>query len=535
MARRYYSSIAQRTTLSGSILSGATTIAVVAVTGFPSTKPYTLILDQDTVNEEVVTVTASSGTTLTVTRGVDGTTGVAHSAGATVNHGVSARDFDEPNAFLNAGTLPLVTAKGDLLAATANGDVDALAVGTNDDVLTADSAEATGMKWAAIPAAAADATKADKNVTQNTQTGTTYTFVLADVGKIVTASNAAAQTYTVPPQADVGWLAGAVLDILNLGAGTVTIAAGAGVTINGTPLTLAATKGGSLVRTASNVWTFIPFSGGVEAGNFTNAATGTYTTGGISYKYITFTGIGDLIVDQAGFADILVIGGGGGGGNTSGGGGAGGYLPVTSAYFTVGSHTVVVGAGGAGAIPSGTLFPAGANGITSRLGSFYGVGGGAGGGNNGGASVNAIGFSGGSGGGGGTGTAAGGAGTSGQGNTGGSAAFGSTTPGGGGGGANAVGSNAATNVGGAGGAGISSSITNSAVTRSGGGGGGVLTGGTAGAGGAGGGGAGTTNNTTGGAGGVNLGGGGGGGGYTSTPGGGGGNGGSGIVIVRVVV
>jgi len=34
---------------------------------------------------------------------VDGTTGVAHSAGAAVNHGVSARDFDEPNQFLNEG------------------------------------------------------------------------------------------------------------------------------------------------------------------------------------------------------------------------------------------------------------------------------------------------------------------------------------------------------------------------------------------------------------------------------------------------
>jgi hypothetical protein len=62
-----------------------------------------MIVDPDTVNEEVVEVTNRSGTTLTVTRGVDGTTAVAHSAGAVIRHGVSARDFDEPNAFLNAG------------------------------------------------------------------------------------------------------------------------------------------------------------------------------------------------------------------------------------------------------------------------------------------------------------------------------------------------------------------------------------------------------------------------------------------------
>lgn len=101
MARRYYSSIAQRTTLASSVSDVATTMVVNAAVGFPASTPYTMIIDQDTVNEEVVTVTGRSGTTLTVTRGVDGTTAVAHSTGASVNHGVSARDFDEPNAFIN--------------------------------------------------------------------------------------------------------------------------------------------------------------------------------------------------------------------------------------------------------------------------------------------------------------------------------------------------------------------------------------------------------------------------------------------------
>ena len=255
MARRHYSSIAQRTTLSGSILSGATTIAVVAVTGFPATKPYTLILDQDTVNEEVVTVTASSGTTLTVTRGVDGTTGVAHSAGATVNHGVSARDFDEPNAFINGTGFvspTLADAKGDLIVATADDTLARLAVGTNGHVVTADSGETGGMKWAQPGA----------TPTQNTQTGTTYTAVLLDAGKTVTLSNASAVTLTIPAQASVSWADNTQLNFLNLGAGTVTVTPAAGVTINGTPLTLATSKGGSLVRTASNTWTFTPTGGG---------------------------------------------------------------------------------------------------------------------------------------------------------------------------------------------------------------------------------------------------------------------------------
>jgi len=101
---------------------------------------------------------------------------------------------------------------------------------------------------------------------------------------------------------------------------------------------------------------WVLFSGAGDA-NFTNAATGTFSSGGISYKYITFTGIGELIVDQAGFADILVIGGGGGGGHMGGGGGAGGYFS-SNAYVAAGTLTVTIGAGGAGS-PANTGYTVG--------------------------------------------------------------------------------------------------------------------------------------------------------------------------------
>lgn len=92
---RYYSSVARRTTLTSDVNSSTTSFQVAAATGWPSLFPYTLIIDQDTVAEEIVTVTSRSGTSLTVIRGVDGTSGVAHTAGASVEHGVSARDFEE--------------------------------------------------------------------------------------------------------------------------------------------------------------------------------------------------------------------------------------------------------------------------------------------------------------------------------------------------------------------------------------------------------------------------------------------------------
>jgi hypothetical protein len=57
----------------------------------------------------------------------------------------------------------------------------------------------------------------------NAQTGTTYTFVLADKDKLVTASNAAAQTYSIPTNASVAYPIGTQINIIQIGAGQVTI------------------------------------------------------------------------------------------------------------------------------------------------------------------------------------------------------------------------------------------------------------------------------------------------------------------------
>lgn len=114
MAQRYYSSVAERTVLSAAVNGTTTTFIVDAVNGWPSSFPYTLIIDEDTINEELVEVTGRSSTTLTVNRGIDGTSGVAHSAGASVRHGVSARDFADKNQVYYQVSTPSNAGTGDV-------------------------------------------------------------------------------------------------------------------------------------------------------------------------------------------------------------------------------------------------------------------------------------------------------------------------------------------------------------------------------------------------------------------------------------
>lgn len=72
----------------------------------------------------------------------------------------------------------------------------------------------------------------DTAQTINPQTGTTYTLVNGDAGKLVTLTNSSAITVTV--DTSTALTAGQRIDLAQLGSGQVTISA-SGVTINGTP------------------------------------------------------------------------------------------------------------------------------------------------------------------------------------------------------------------------------------------------------------------------------------------------------------
>jgi hypothetical protein len=75
----------------------------VMVAAVPNGQTFTVVIDPDTALEEIVDVTNwASGNTLSITRGVDGSTAVAHSAGAAVRHMAIGRDYREANAHVEA-------------------------------------------------------------------------------------------------------------------------------------------------------------------------------------------------------------------------------------------------------------------------------------------------------------------------------------------------------------------------------------------------------------------------------------------------
>ena len=100
----------------------------------------------------------------------------------------------------------------------------------------------------------------DTTLSFNAQTGTTYTLVASDVGKLVTSSNASAVTITVPPSL---FATGNIINVQSIGVGLTSFAQGAGVTITSTGATSSAPSlrarysACSILCTGSNTFTII--------------------------------------------------------------------------------------------------------------------------------------------------------------------------------------------------------------------------------------------------------------------------------------
>jgi hypothetical protein len=204
---RKYSSISVQSTLASGISNSAASMTVATGTGAAllggvtlaagNIDTFSVAIDPDTQNEEIVFITANSSDTFTILRGQSGTSAISHTGGATVKHVFVSEALNAFEAGLNE-TIPL-----------------------------------------------------------NAQTGTTYTLAVSDAGQLVTLSNASAITLTVPTNAAVPFAIGTQITITQANSGQVTIAGAVGVTVNAAD---SATKlrtqwsAATLIKTNTNSW-----------------------------------------------------------------------------------------------------------------------------------------------------------------------------------------------------------------------------------------------------------------------------------------
>lgn len=258
---RKYSSISVEQLLDASIGAGDTTLTLddtAAVTallggvtlGAGNVDQFTIAIDPDTASEEIIFVRGTSGNTLTgLVRGQAGTSATTHSAGATVKHVLTSNDLD----YYTTGVDSAITAAG--TATLTNKVIDA-SNNTLTGVVTLTGTQTLTNKTLTSPTlTTATLTTPVSSIAFNARTAA-YTLVAGDKSKLVTVTSASTANVTVNSGI---FSAGDIVYIARMGAGAVSVTAGAGVTLNGTPgISLRAQYStAALICTASNTFLLV--------------------------------------------------------------------------------------------------------------------------------------------------------------------------------------------------------------------------------------------------------------------------------------
>ena len=99
MLRREFSGAVLRTTITANISNSASSISVLDGSTYPSgNNPFVIVVDRGYSDEEKILISSRSSNTLSVQlRGYDGTTAVAHTSGAYVDHVLDAAVIQDMN------------------------------------------------------------------------------------------------------------------------------------------------------------------------------------------------------------------------------------------------------------------------------------------------------------------------------------------------------------------------------------------------------------------------------------------------------
>lgn len=276
---RYYSAVAVDNTLGSAITSGSTTATLnTSPIGYPSSFPFVLAIDYNAATEELVLVTAVSGTTISITRGFNGSTPQSHAVGAVIRHVITAQDLTDTQTHYNtaltdgahgvtgslatflgaptsanlAAVVTDETGSGSLVFATGPTINSPVITGT---IAASGSTGASGQYLSSTATGIAWVTPATTNLVLNPQTGTTYTLVSSDLNKLVTLSNSSAITLTIP---SATFTTGQQINIQQIGAGQVTVQGDGTSTFTGTGTKLRTQySAATIVCTGTNTFTLI--------------------------------------------------------------------------------------------------------------------------------------------------------------------------------------------------------------------------------------------------------------------------------------